>query len=1113
MIDIRQWLDSLGLGQYADAFEKNAIDQEILLELNHELLKEVGVTAIGHRVAILKSIRSLGLKSEPRREPKAQQTHFRPAAIDEAERRQLTVMFADLVGSTELSQKLDPEDLRDVIRAYQDATKTVIEENGGFLARYMGDGVLAYFGYPKAHEDDAERSVRAGIELAERIPKLGTDTELAVRVGIATGPVVVGEMIGQGASRESSVVGETPNLAARLQSIAESNSVVISERTRELVGARFEIETLAPKLLKGIEGSVRSYMPRKELQSQSRFAVRTGSRLSPLIGREEEVALLKTRWATSQSGQGQIVLVIAEAGMGKSRLVEEIGGVDLGEQQKPIRFQCTQHHENSAFHPLLAQLESSISDDRENEGSDRYDRLRESLLRLGGISKLAVALIARSLGMGADVLPPALKTLDSHDLRERTFDALVCYVIAACEAVSGVCIFEDVHWADPSSLELIERLAEKCNASRCLVLMTSRPGFVAPWTDLPHCSVIQLSRLSAGDTANLARSIAGSGDLLNPELLATIVDRAGGNPLFVEELTRALSQPEVQHAVEVSRTIPVSLHDSLMERLDALGPGKSVAQCGCVLGREFDLETLRHMWDGNVETLTDGLEELQDAGLLFNRATEFEKRYQFKHALVQDAVYGSLLRAKRATLHERAARALLVCREMLAENQPELLAYHFTEARQYGEAVAYWYRAGARAIKQSSYQEGATHLQRGLQIVHDLKDDPTAYKLEADLLVTLGPALFVLRGYSASDVGRTYERLRALCAQHDDLCEHVTPTLQGLRLYSAWCGDLHTGELVAAELLAHGEKTNNALHLLEGYKAVAILNFWQGRLEASRDYFESAMSIVESSGSERVHQIRYDADSRATCLSFLSWNEWILGFPEKAEQISQEAVSSARDSGHHFTVGEILAMRCWLLKLQGQFSEALLVSKETQELALERGFSIWHALSLLVEGCCLVARGNNIDGLRRIEQGLRTWGELGHVHWLPHHYATLAVAHEGVGDLNQALEYILQASQIAVESGELFWMPELKRLEGRFLIAFDRNDEAEQCLQQSISEAREQGAKLWEMRAACDLARLLSECDQVDRALDLLSPVYGSFTEGFETPDLKKAKTLLDGFS
>jgi class 3 adenylate cyclase/tetratricopeptide (TPR) repeat protein len=1113
MTDIRQWLESLGLGQYADAFEENAIDQDTLLELDHELLKEVGVKAIGHRVAILKSIQSPISESEPRRESEAQQTQSRPPAIDEAERRQLTVMFADLVGSTELSQKLDPEDLQEVIRAYQDTTKAVIEQNGGFVARYMGDGVLAYFGYPQAHEDDTERSIRAGIELAERIPKLGMVAELAVRVGIATGPVVVGEMIGEGASRESSVVGETPNLAARLQSVADSNRVVISERTRQLVGARFELEALAPRLLKGIGGPVPLYVARREFRTQSRFAARTGSRLTPLVGREEEVALLEKRWATSQSGQGQIVLVTAEAGMGKSRLVEEIRDVISGEQQAPSLFQCSQHHENSAFHPVLAQLESSVFVEPGDEETGRLDRLRTNLLRLGGISESAIVLIARLLGLVADVLPPELRTLDSHDLRERTLNALVHYVITTCEVGSGVCIFEDVHWADPSSLELIDRLAEACDLSRCLVLVTSRPGFVASWIDLPHCSVIHLSRLGSVDSTTLARTVVGSDDLPTPGLLTTVIDRAGGNPLFIEELARALSQSEGQDAVEASRTIPATLHDSLMGRLDALGSGKSVAQCGCVLGREFDLGTLRSVWDGNDETLTKGLEELQDAGLLFSRTTEFEEWFQFKHALVQDTAYGSLLRARRSTLHERAARALLVCRESLAENQPELLAHHLTEAHQHAEAIAYWYRAGERAIEQSSYQEGATHLRRGLQIVRELKDDPMAYKLEADLLVTLGPALLVLCGYSASEVGRTYERLRTLYEQHDDLSEHVAPTLQGLRLYSAWRGDLHTGELVAAELLAYGRKTNNALHQLEGHKAVAILHFWQGRLGASKEHFKLALAIAESSETERLHHLRYDADSRATCLSFLSWNEWALGFPQKAEVVSREAVTSARDSGHHFTLGEILAMRCWLLQFQGRFEEALSVSKETQELALERDFPVWHALASLVEGSCFIARGDGLEGLSRIEQALRVWSEMGYVHWLPHHYAALAVAHERVGDLGRAQEFILQAAQLAVDSGELLWMPELKRLEGHFLIALDRRDEAEQRLQQAISEAREQGSKLWELRAARDLARLLSGRSQMSRAFHLLAPVYGSFTEGFDTADLEEAKILLDELS
>jgi class 3 adenylate cyclase len=1108
MAGIRQWLGSIGLTQYAESFEQNDIVPSLLPELNEQDLERLGVTSLGHRKRLLKEIATLD--SDAQQPPKRSVQSGLPRAI---ERRQLTVMFVDLVGSTALSQSLDPEDLGELNRIYQNATRIVIEDSGGFVAKYLGDGILVYFGYPKAREDDAERAVRAALKVVKRTSQLDAESELQVRIGIATGSVVVGEMIGEGASQENSVVGATPNLAARLQEIASPGSVLISDQTSRLLGTRFELRELPPQSLKGFEAPVRAFTVEHELQGQSRFSVRTGRYLSSFVGRSEEIEILKRRWEKGRSGNGQIVLVSAEPGMGKSRLVQEACNAISGGLADIALFQCSKDYENSSFHPVLAHMETASHGTKISGDLNRVGQLKRHLRKNGNLTENAIALISRSLNLGTSELSYELRQLDPFQLRERTLVALSQYVVSEAEASLGICVFEDLHWADPSTLELIERVVETCVASRCVILMTTRPGFAAAWADLPNCSIIQLPRLDHKDAEILARSAREPGPAVDTESIQTVIDRAGGIPLFVEELARSATEVDRDGTDHSSHAIPATLHDLLMARLDALEHGKAIAQLGSVLGREFSLETLRRIWDGMDSSLEKGLEELRQAGLVFGRVRDNDSHAQFKHALVQDAAYGSLLRSKRSFLHGRVAQALLTENKLQSEIQPELIAHHLTAAHEFEEAIAYWSKAGERALSQTSYKEGAAHLQHGLGIVGELEDIGRAQQLEADLLAALGPALIVLRGYASREVGRTYERLRSLIDRNSQLSEYLAPAQQGLRLYFLWRGELATAGKVATELLAHGNRTGDLSQKLEGHKAVAICLLWQGRLQDSRREFHSALAIADTANTKRPDNVRYDADSRSTCLSILSWNEWVLGRSEKAEEISLKAVESARASGHHFTLGEILALRCWFLHLQRRHVEAMQVSLETQALAIERDFPVWRALALLVEGSCRVFRGDVTGGVSRIEEALQMWSELGCALWLPHHYSALAVGHLQLGDLIQAQRLLVLARDAADGSGEQFWVPEILRLEALVLRSLGDQAGAEERLEGAIDAACKQGAKMWEVRATRDVAHLLAEQARRDDASYRLSRVYSTFSEGLETPDLRDVKALLEDLS
>ncbi len=764
-MDIDGWLCGIGLAQYAEMFRANDIDVSVLRHLTDVDLEKLGVS-LGHRRKILAAIAELAGAAPTLPQPALTE----PKPQDTAERRQVTVMFSDLVGSTALSARMDPEDLREVISAYQKCVAETVRRFDGFVAKYMGDGVLVYFGYPQAHEDDAERTVRAGLEIVAAITALKSSVPLQTRVGIATGLVVVGDLIGSGEAQERGIVGETPNLAARLQGIAEPNMVVIAEATRKLLGNLFEFEDLGPRELKGIAGPVRAWAPLRPSSAEGRFEALHASGLKALVGREEELELLLRRWSRAKTGEGQVVLLSGEAGIGKSRLTAALLERLATEPHTRLRYFCSPQHTDSAFYPIIGQMERATGLAYDDTPQQKLDKL-DALLAQTATSQQEAALFADMLSLPNDGRYPALE-LTAQQHRQKTLEAFGTQLVALARQSPVLVICEDVHWADPTSLEAFSRAVDRIQTVCGLLIMTFRPEFQAPWVGQPHVTALTLNRLAQRDIAAMIDRVAGN-KRLSANIRHEILERTDGIPLFVEEITKAVLEAESE--VEALRTVasvpsaavgvPASLHASLMARLDRLGPAKEVAQIGAAIGREFSHTLLAGVARKLDAELNAALDRLIQSGLLFRQGVPPHASYLFKHALVQDAAYGTLLREPRRALHSRIVQTLEDRFPDIAESQPQLLARHCTEAGQIEKAAALWSQAGQRSLERSALIEAAEQIARALGQIAVLPRTPALRREEIKLQVALITPLMQVKGHAAPETKAAAERARLLIEQ------------------------------------------------------------------------------------------------------------------------------------------------------------------------------------------------------------------------------------------------------------------------------------------------------------------------------------------------------------
>jgi class 3 adenylate cyclase/tetratricopeptide (TPR) repeat protein len=1110
-MDVADWLRALGLEQYEATFRENHVGPELLPDLTADDLKDLGITSTGHRRHLLKAIATLRLERTPAddRVPAPTSPTGRlslPEAT--AERRPLSVMFCDLVGSTALSSRLDPEDLREVIRSYQASVAKTIQQFDGFIARYVGDGVLIYFGWPEARETDAERAVRAGLAVAAAVSGVDVgDQRLQVRVGIATGLVVVGEPIGSGDSRQHTAVGETPNVAARLQGLAGPGQVVIDAATRRQIGGLFECQDLGTVELKGLPAAVPAWRVVAENRTLGQFeALRSGT--TPLVGRDEEMELLLRRWTQAKAGKGRVVLISAEPGIGKSRLAAALAERIAAEPHMRLRHFCSPHHQDSALYPVIAQMERAAGFLHTDTPAARLAKLQASLAAtVPSIEDVALIVELHSLP-SVDLAPPL--DLTPQRKKEKTFEALLRQVEGLARQQPVLMLFDDIHWIDPSSRELLDRMTERVPDWPVLLLALFRPEFQPPWTGQPHVTMLTLTRLDRRDTGAMVANVAGNA-VLSSEIVEEIAERTDGVPLFIEELTKAVLESGKPGLAALSslphqgRSVPATLHTSLMARLDRLGSAaKDVAQTGAAIGREFGHELLASVGDLSEPQLHEALDRLANSGLLFVRGTPPESSYVFKHALVQDAAYGTLLRSRRQRLHARIAATLEDRFPEIVLAQPALLAQHCTAAGLAEKAVGYWLKAGRQALARSAMTEAVAQSRKGLDVLSGLPDGPGRQQQELDLQSTLGWALTATSGWSTAEVGETLARVGALAGQLDRP-EYLVPLIA-----SQWRIHLvraeHRLSLALGEQLENIGKTRNDLGEQSlGWFLQGASCLWLGEFVAARTLLEA--SICRADPARRgLEGMGFDPYPHK--LGFLALILAYLGYTDQARSRIDQALWEARRLGHVRMLVPVLAMA---LRLDRITRSPMAHLEEFLALSTEHRFRHFSSSALAIRGQSFIAIGQAQEGLALLRQGLAELRAIGVVANTPGIFTSLAEAHAMLGQHTEALNCLAEAARIVETTDERIDEAELlHRVPGNLLNAVGDRSGAERHYRQAIIVAERQSAKLIQLRASNSLAQLWCDEGKRGEARDLVGPIYSWFTEGFDAPDLKDAKVLLD---
>jgi class 3 adenylate cyclase/ABC-type transport system involved in cytochrome c biogenesis ATPase subunit/tetratricopeptide (TPR) repeat protein len=1114
-MDVAVWLRELGLERYVEAFEANDIDVAVLRSLNADELKELGVASLGHRKRLLEAIAALG--GEPS-EAAVAAPESTPAVPDkvrpDAERRQLTVLFCDLVGSTALSGRLDPEDMREVIRAYQNAVAGEIGRFEGHVAKFMGDGVLAYFGYPQAHEDEAERAVRAGLALAATVAKLEAPTGdlLAARVGIATGLVVVGDLVGEGAAQEQAVVGETPNLAARLQEIATPGQVVIAASTCRLLGAGFDLKDLGKRELKGIKEPAAAFAVKGERPVESRFEAMSGPSLLPMVGRDQELALLLERWALAKAGEGQGVLLVGEAGIGKSRIVRALADALANTSQRTLRYQCSPYHTDSPLWPVAQHVAHAACIAVEDDARTRVAKLQEVLAESGVTSPDALALLAHVIGLD-DPESSALAELTPQQRRLRTFALLLDQLLGLARQTPLLVMFEDIHWIDPTSLELLEQALDRIASARVLLLLTTRPDNQPALGGHPHLTRLTLNRLARGSSAVIMDRLA-RGKPLPSEVSAQILARTDGVPLFVEELTKGVLESgmlrEMTDAWILDRAlpaaaIPASLHDSLMARLDRLAPVREVAQVAACIGREFDHRLLATVVGVDARDLTGALGELTRAELVFRRGAPPDASFVFKHALVRDAAYESLLKDRRRAVHARIVEALEQDRP---DTPPEVLAQHCADAGLREKAAGLWILAGRRANQRSAAGEAVSQLQKGLAALVDLPDTPKRQDLELDLQITLGAALIAAKSYAAPETGAAFDRARQLAEELGE-AERLMPVLYGQTLFHMDAGRRPAALATAQRLLTLGGDLDTAALL--AHRLIAACCVHMGRFREAVDHGHIALRLYDLERHDEL-RFRYAQDQLVSVLGHICRAELPMGMVSAGLDHIEEGIARARRLAHPHTLAFVLHCATCLYQIARIGDRLMQVGTEQIELCDRHGFTFHRCAGVAAFGAAHRLAGDHARAVELLQAALVGFRGAHAGYLLPTWLGELAQALSAQGRATEGLAAVREALRYVEVNEERSDEAPLLVIEGELLLQAPGADlaAAETCMEAGLAAARAQGARLYELRAATSLARLWAERGKGGQAREILAPIYGWFTEGFDTADLEDARTLLE---
>jgi predicted ATPase/class 3 adenylate cyclase len=1042
-----------------------------------------------------------------------------------AERRQLSILFCDLVDSTRLAGQLDLEDWREVLHAYHQTCAEVVARFEGYVAQYLGDGVLVYFGYPVAHEDDAQRAVWSGLGLLEALAALNARLTLpagytlAVRLGLHTGLVVVGQ-VGAGERQEPLAQGETPHLAVRLQSLAGANELVVSAATRELLGGVFRVKELGEQVLQGGATPMQMYRVEGAEAVESRFEAMRVSGLTPLVGRDEELELLWRRWQQATEGEGQVVLLSGEAGIGKSRLIQALVERLGDEPHQRVLYQGSPYHTHSAFYPIIVHLERILQLDQVSLPAAKLDRL-ETLLAQAGLPVAELTpLFAALLSIPSGDRYAPLR-LSPERQKERTIEALVAQLLSLSKREPLLLVFEDAHWSDPSTLEVFDRFIDGLQAASVLVTITYRPAFESHWRSYGHVTTQTLNRLTRRQVMVLVAEVTGY-KTLPQEVLDQIVAKTDGVPLFVEELTKTvlesvlLEEQDDHYTLNgplPSLAIPATLQDSLMARLDRLESAKAVAQYAAVMGRQVSYALLQAVSSLDEATLQHELGRLVEAELLYQRGLPPQATYTFKHALIQDSAYQSLVRSTKQAYHHRIAEVLEARFPETVEAQPGLLAFHYTEAGLMAQAVGYWQRAGEKAIDRSATAEAIAHFHTGLELLQRLPESPKRTQQELTLHLRLAVPLVAFKGQAAPEVECVYTRARDLCQEVGDASQLI-PVLWGLfRCYGARA-EFQKALDLANHMMHLAHTASDTALLVEVHRGQGGMLFCLGSLTSARTHLEQGIALYESQ-QHHVPTFLYEHDAGVACHNVLVLTLWLLGYPDQAFTMSQRRRTLAQELMHPHTLAFALGTAAMFYQFRREPRSTREQAEAVIALSTEQEFLFYGAIGTILRGWQRGIQGETEVGITQMHQGLAAYRGTEAVFFCPYFLCLLAEVYGQSGQPASGLERLAEALELVAHTGERFYEAELHRVRGELLLShcMDHQTEAESCFYQALSIAQEQSAKSWELRAATSLARLWHTQGKRDEARRLLRDVYDWFTEGLDTADLIDAKALLDDLS
>lgn len=1103
MGDVAAWLSNLGLSKYKDVFAEHEIEFIDLPELTERDLTDMGLP-LGPRRRILRALREQALTNAAPSAFDAPIPEVSDAAIV-AERRQLTVMFIDLVGSTALSEQLDPEDLAEVLRVFKETSTAAVTDFDGHVASYLGDGILVFFGYPHAHEDDAARAIHAGLRVIREVPEIRTHAKLNVRIGVATGLVVVGDLRGAQLIEGGTAMGETPNLAARLQSMAEPGTLIVAPATRQLAGDNFEYTERGTFMLKGFSKPVRAWQVMSTRELVSRFMATDRTKLNPLIGREQDFETLCEKWRFARGGAGQVVLVSGEAGIGKSRLIEELRLRIANEPSTTLRYQCSPYHETSAFYPVIRQLQRTAGLRPEDPDDLKLDKVARVLRNPSDLSlKLAASLLSIPF---EETLGPL--DLSPQQIMDRTQEMLVSHLVAQAARKPILLLFEDAHWIDPTTKSLLDRLVGRVSDVPILLVLSYRTGFEPGWDLRPYLTYMPLTHLDFGQVSKIVDEVA-KGKSVPTEIYTLIAARTNGVPLYVEEVTKDLLESDLvverESAFVLSGPLPTlnvpsALQDSLMARLDRLGPAKEVAQIGAVFGPQFSVEMLLEVSSSEEEALRQDIDRLIEAGIISLSDAPSSEVYRYRHALIRDTAYNSLLKSERQALHAQVANTLKRGYNNSIDAGPEVLAYHYTMARMPDEAIKHWHIAGQRAVERSANLEAAVQLAKAIEQLAEKERSPERDSLEIEIQVLRAGTLRSTAGIAANDTGRVYARIRDLCHRAGET-EHLFPVLNGLYAFHLVRAEYNRAHDVAGQLLDLAEQSIETHHSMVAHRAMGAVLLHIGEFRPACEHLEQALELYDPKEHGRLAYI-YGTDHAAITSSFLSMVVWMLGEPDRALRIQNQAVAAARALNHAHSVAQALTFLCMLHLLRRDVEKTRLTAKRLEKLSKEHSFAFMSVTATFWGRWADAQNNPNTETIRALHEAAKVWWSGGAGNYRPFFLTLLAELKIKAGDKDGALRLLAEAREYEEQTNERWAQSETDRV---YALAQSSQAKVEAAFQTAMKTSRDQQAPMFELRVAVDFAQQTQTPGGGPDLRKMLTAVAG----GADTVDVIAARRLID---